>query len=222
MCANVAFGAAMSDWSADTASGSGPVCFAAGTAILTPSGEVPVEHLRPGDAVFTRDNGRQILRWSGMREAPAVGRWAPVEFAKGALGNARPLRVSQQHRMLLSNSRAEMLFGTPDVLVPAINLVNGTDIRLCEGGQVAYVHLLFDAHQIVFAEGIATESLFPGKVAMGALDDAARAEVLALFPELSREYGPTAHLCLRGREAALLMAPRSLPRTTHLVPATIH
>lgn len=45
------------------------------------------------------------------------------------------------------------------------------------------MHIAFDSHQIVMAEGIPSESFFPGAEALDALDNAARDEILTLFPQ---------------------------------------
>ncbi len=162
----------------------GPTCFTRGTLIACQRGAVRIEDLRVGEQVWTRDNGLQPLRWIGQAEHAGTGRFAPVCFMKGALGNARVLRVSQQHRMLVGGWRAELLFGTPEVLVPALDLVNGDTIYLDPQPSVTYFHLLFDRHQIVTANGIASESFAPADTAIAALDHPARAELFALFPEL--------------------------------------
>ena len=70
------------------------VCFAAGTRILTPRGEVEVERIAPGDLVLTRDHGLRPVRWTGSRRVDGRGAMAPVRIEAGALGNARALRVS--------------------------------------------------------------------------------------------------------------------------------
>jgi hypothetical protein len=72
---------------------------------------------------------------------------------------------------------------------------------------VDYVHLMFDDHQIVFAEGAACESFHPGHVGMAGMITAAREEMLAIFPDLRVApggYGPLARPSLRQWEAALL------------------
>src|SRR5690606_12553513 len=63
----------------------GPVCFAAGTPILTAGGPRPVECLRAGDLIVTRDRGAQPLRWVGRASMAARGAAAPVAIAAGAL-----------------------------------------------------------------------------------------------------------------------------------------
>ena len=108
------------------------------------------------------------------------------------MGNRRPLRVSPLHRMLVRSARAEMLFGDHDVLVTAQHLVDGQDVRRLEGGTVTYVHLLFDRHEILRAEGALSESFHPGAVALSTLDLAAREEILALFPDLTGRTSPAA------------------------------
>ncbi len=105
------------------------VCFAAGTRIATPGGEVPIEHLHPGDLVLTHDHGPQPLVWTGHRRVFARGALSPITFAAGVLGNQRALTVSPQHRMLVTGWRAELMFGEPSVLVRAKDLVDGDRVR---------------------------------------------------------------------------------------------
>ena len=49
---------------------------------------------------------------------------------------------------------------------------------------MTYVHFLFDDHQIVISNGAETESLYTGAEALRSVGEAAREEILALFPEL--------------------------------------
>lgn len=183
-----------------------PTCFTLGTMILTADGEVPIEELRPGDLIVTLDNGLQPLRWVSRTTARAVGPFAPVRMAAGALGNRREMRVSQQHRMLLTGWRAELLFGEDEVLVAAKHLVNDHGIRVVPGGEITYLHLLFDSHEVVFAEGVPTESFF---AVSDTAPDPQRDEAVALFPELAAgpiSHSHTARAVLKGHEAALLAA----------------
>lgn len=135
-------------------------CFAAGTMIATPSGEVPVEMLRAGDAVLTADHGPQRLCRVTHHAFRAVDfalrpKLRPVRIEQGALGNHRALVVSRQHALLMSPQ---------DVLARAIHLAchGGGRFRIMNGcRRIDYHHLLFERHEIVFANGAATESLLP-------------------------------------------------------------
>ncbi|MGV6847741.1 MAG: Hint domain-containing protein [Marinibacterium sp.] len=162
----------------------GPPCFTAGTLIDTPDGPRKVEDLRPGDLVNTVDHGPQPVRWSGARQVTADGDYAPVRIAAGAFGNTRSLWVSPQHRILIGGWQSELLFGEPEVLVAAKHLVNGTTVTRHPLARVSYVHILFDRHELVRAEGAVSESFFPGE-SMLRRDVALRAEMLAFFPELA-------------------------------------
>ncbi len=184
------------------------VCFAAGTLIQTDRGERPVDTIAAGDRVLTRDRGFQPVRWAGrVLAAPGPATW-PVRITAGALGEglpARDLRVSPQHRVLVSGARLRLALSLPEALVPARHLVNGTTI-LREAGDlpVSYHHLLFDRHEVIYSEGVPTESFHPGRWGLGVLAEEARAEVLALFPELARDpmaFGPAARPSLRRHEA---------------------
>lgn len=192
-------------------------CFTPGTMILTDRGEVAVESLRPGDMVMTRDNGLQPLRWVGQRQVSLVALMAepdlqPVRIGRGALDGAGPERdmlVSPQHRVLIEGARAELLFGEAEVLVPAKHLVGKADIgRVLPTGGVTYVHILFDRHEIVQSDGIWTESFQPAERILSAMDQAARDEVLRLFPSLVDQpvAFDGARLSLKAHEAKVLLA----------------
>ena len=170
-----------------------PVCFCRGTLIDTPQGARHIETLKEGDLVTTLDHGAQPVAWIGRRLWPGTGDFAPVRIAAGALGNLRDLWVSQNHRMLIRGADAELLFGQKEVLVAAKNLVNDRTIRIVETRQVEYLHLLFDRHEIVFAEACPAESLFPGTETLKSVDAVAQREIVTLFPELgSRSPGADA------------------------------
>lgn len=162
------------------------ICYARGTLIETTDGPRAIETLKEGDLVTTLDNGLQPIRWIGARKVPGSGQNAPIHIKAGALGNVRDLWVSPNHRMLVAGAQAEMLFGENEVLIAAKHLVNGTTIRQVPCPEIEYVHFLCDAHQIVFAEGCPSETLFPGQEALDTVEDDARAEIIRLFPELRR------------------------------------
>ncbi|NRP11700.1 Leukotoxin [Aliiroseovarius sp. xm-m-379] len=185
------------------------ICFAGSTQIETPFGPRPVQDLRPGDLIITRDNGLQPLLWIGKSHVAAQGRLAPIRFCKDAIGNSRPLLVSPQHRILLKSPKATLLFDTPEVLVPACHMINGETIYREEASEVTYYHLLFDQHEVIYSEGVPTESFHPAWPTLAGLDTQTREEVLALFPALrcsNTGYGKTARSVLRRYETRLLLA----------------
>ncbi len=185
------------------------ICFTEGAVIATPHGPRAIETLAPGDLVLTRDHGPRPLRWIGASTIAGTGRAAPIRFARHAFGNPRPFFVSPQHRMLYVGTDATLYFDQPEVMVPAKHLVNGTTIRRAERAAVTYYHLMFDAHEIVQADGVWSESFHPGAEGLGALDPRTREELFAAFPALRadpRHYGDTARTVLRGWEAKVLKA----------------
>ncbi len=185
-----------------------PVCFAAGTLIDTADGPCPVEDIGVGTLVRTLHDGFQPVRWRDGREFPACGLFVPILFRAGAIGNLRDLRLSPQHRIRVADWRTQLWSGEDAVLIAAQQFVNGADIVADPGGMVAYHHLMFDRHQIIFAEGVATESFHPGEVGIGGMDDATRAELLALFPALRESAAGycAVHPSLKAVEAQVLLA----------------
>lgn len=146
------------------------VFFCRGTHITLASGaQVPVEKLQPGDRVLTRDDGAQPLRWIGSTTIRATGALAPVHIAAGALNNLNDLVVSPEHRLFIYQRSDKIGLGRSEVLVKARHLVNGTTVTCADGGFVEYFQLLFDRHQIIYAEGIAAESMLLDARTKGAL-----------------------------------------------------
>ncbi len=186
------------------------ICFTPGTMIRTPHGDRAIETLRPGDLILTRDSGPQPLRWVGSRAVPATDDLAPVDLDPVLFAEARaPLLVSPQHRILWEGPRAQLLFGSREVFVPAKHLVQSGLARRRPGGMVTYIHLMLPGHEVIYANGVATESFFPGDEALEGLDPAARDRLFRTFPELRSHTGGFAHTarpCIRAHEAALLVA----------------
>ncbi|MEM6309569.1 MAG: choice-of-anchor L domain-containing protein [Pseudomonadota bacterium] len=183
-------------------------CFVAGTQIKTTRGLIPVEDLEPGTPVITKDHGICSVTWVGMSTLPALGRFAPIEIAAGTFCDHEKTRVSPNHRVLLTSGRAQLLFSTSEVLVRAKDLVNDTTVRRIEtDAPVTYVHILFNQHEIVWGDGLQSESYQPGDISMDAFDAQTQEEVFALFPDLrcGGAYGPAARRALKRFEALALI-----------------
>ncbi|MDF1728187.1 MAG: Hint domain-containing protein [Sulfitobacter sp.] len=136
------------------------VSFTRGTHITLASGaQCPVEDLKPGDRVLTRDDGVQQVRWIGQTTVRAVGEFAPIRVHAGALNNSQDLLVSPDHRLFIYQRQDAIGAGRSELLVKARHLVNGYTVTRSEGGFVDYFQLLFDSHQIIYAEGIAAETM---------------------------------------------------------------
>ncbi|ATG47408.1 hypothetical protein CEW89_07400 [Celeribacter ethanolicus] len=137
------------------------VAFTRGTRITLANGmQKPIEELTVGDRVLTRDHGPQEVRWIGCQTVRATGAFAPIVIKEGALNNAHDLIVSPNHRIFIYQRRDAVHAGRAEVLVKAKLLVNGQNVIQSEGGFVDYFQLLFDTHEIIYAEGIAAESMF--------------------------------------------------------------
>lgn len=188
-------------------------CFTPGTLIRTARGLMPVEALSVGEMVVTRDNGLQPLRWIGVRDLSMADlmvqpQLQPVRIEAGALGGGLPHRammVSPQHRMLIEGPRAEMLFGDAQVLVAATHLTGLPQVKGMATQGVRYIHLLFDAHELIEAEGAWTESFQPAARTLGGMDAEQREEIALLFPELTQRFA-TARRALKAYEARVLLA----------------
>lgn len=189
-------------------------CFTPGSMITTLGGEVAVEDLEVGDMVLTLDEGYRPLRWIGTRalsdiDVVAAPHLAPVRIARGALGAGLPERdmlVSPQHRIFWSSIEAELHFGEHEVLIPAIHFVGLPGITREAATATTYIHLMFDQHQLVRADGAWSESFQPGVATLSAVDAVQRRELFELFPELAigEAYAPV-RSSLKQHEAKLVI-----------------
>lgn len=155
------------------------VAFTRGTRITMGTGaQKPIEDLRVGDKILTRDDGAQAIRWIGVNTVRAVGDFAPIVIKAGTLNNDGDLVVSPDHRLFIYQRRDALGAGRSEVLVKARHLVNGDTVVQQPGGFVDYFQLLFDHHQIIYAEGIAAETLLVDTRTRPALEDALSADDL--------------------------------------------
>lgn len=162
------------------------VSFAAGTLVTLPGGrQQRIEALQPGDPILTRDNGAQPVRWVGKATVRAAGSFAPVVIAAGTLGNSADLVVSPHHRLFIYQRGARRLTGAAEILVQAKHLVDDDRVWRREGGFVDYYCLIFDRHEIIYAEGIPSESLLVTEETTRLLPAELADELLARFPGLS-------------------------------------
>ncbi|WP_108835521.1 Hint domain-containing protein [Tateyamaria sp. Alg231-49] len=166
-------------------------CLTTGAKIQTSHGLVKVEDLKSGAHVYTFDGVHKPLRKIFKRaiskdELNQNPRLYPVRICAGALGPGLPsedLLVSRQHRMVVSSPIAKRMFGSADVLVAANKLTSQKGIFVDTSvSSIEYFHLLFDAHEIIFADGAPTESLFLGAEAMNTLPTKILNEIRRIFP----------------------------------------
>ena len=176
-------------------------CFTPGTQIATPQGERAVERLAVGDWVTTRDNGRQQIRWIGRRELSwgmlqANQHLKPVLIPRGSLGDDLPehdMMVSPNHRMLVASDLTQLYFDEHEVLVAAKHLYGAGGIRRVDRAGITYLHLLFDRHQVIMANGAWTESFQPDDRTLKGLGNAQRNEIFENFPDLATAAGVAAY-----------------------------
>jgi hypothetical protein len=194
----------------------GAICFTSSSYIETDEAMVQICDLEAGMRIKTRDNGYQKLLWVYKRaisQAEMAGNpnLRPVKITAHAFGAGKPCRdmhLSQQHRLLHNDLRNEILFNDAHLLVPAKGLVNDRTITIDpDVATLEYVHLLFDAHEIVYVDGIEAESFALGKWSYETLTDEAREEINTIFPDLSYDvmkHFETAYPALTVKETSIL------------------
>ncbi len=191
------------------------VSFSRGTHITLGSGaQVPIEQLKPGDRVLTRDDGPQEIRWIGHTTARATGDLAPILIRAGVLNNENDLLVSPDHRLFIYQRADEFEVGESKLLVKARHLVNGDSVTVQDGGFVDYFQILFDQHYIIYAEGIAAESMLIDARTRSALPPELVQKLKTLLPEHSRqpEHGLDVQKALLDRPDAIDLLRRASSR----------
>lgn len=194
----------------------GVICFTPGTMIMTPDGAKDVASLVEGDHVQTADNGSAEVLWLGKRRVSgarmkAIPSLTPIRLQAGALDKDVPdagLLVSPDHRIVLRGAHARALYNCDEVLVTARDLVNDhTIIRDHSLREVSYIHMMLPQHEIVFANGVPTESFHPASADISAMDEIEEGRLYDRLPELRgdmKNYGAYARRVLSDSEAAIL------------------
>ncbi len=149
--------------SAPTVNPTSAVCFVRGMAVLTPSGERPIETLRPGDMVCTRSGSARPVKWiprqvfTREKGSPWPSRIAPFVVDAGALGPGCPNRA-----LIVSGDHAIFLGET---LIPARLLANGRNIRQIDysGCVLDYFNIELETHDIIEVNGVPVESYHPSE-----------------------------------------------------------
>ncbi|KIN60910.1 Hemolysin-type calcium-binding protein [Sulfitobacter noctilucae] len=169
------------------------VCFASGTLIETPQGQRAVEDLTVGDLVTTLDHGPQPVIWHALQVASGLGNTAPIEVGAHALGPGMPFRrllLSPQHRVLLRSPIVNRMVGTEEALVAAKLLCDAVGISVKPYlNKVTYHHILLPQHAILWANGAAAESFFPGPEALKSLEPAQLAQLNKCLEQRGGDYG---------------------------------
>ncbi len=130
------------------------VCYLAGTLIDTPDGPVPVERLRPGDAIHVfhdRQKRVEYLRWVGRKSVTATSPddW-PIRIRPHTFGENCPfqdLYVTEEHCLFLKGA-----------FVPARMLVNDHTITREERTAYDIYHIETYEHRIISANGALSET----------------------------------------------------------------
>ncbi len=194
----------------------GVICFTTGTTLRTPRGPVRVEDLAEGDSLDTKDGGAQEILWIGSRRMSgarlhAMPELRPVRLRAGALGDDEPdddLVVSPRHRLIVKGRMANELFGTPEVLVAAEDLLNDHSVTRDHAARaVTYVHLMLPRHHVVWANGVETESFHPASTDLQTIDPTELGRLMRIVPGLDRDprgYGEAVRRELTPSEASIL------------------
>lgn len=144
-------------------------CFASGTLITTPRGEVAIEALRPGDRLLTRDGGLQELRdvhrhRPDGRSLVHTPERRPVMIRAGAFGRALPERdlcVGAGQGIFIGGDLAKDLVYRRIALVAARRLLTLDGVHQVDAIQTEFHTLHFDTHELVIANGVWCESAAP-------------------------------------------------------------
>ena len=153
-------------------------CFAAGTMIRTPAGDVPVETIRAGAHVVSGFGGHRQVIWVGQRDIdcrrhPKPTLVWPIQIDAHAFGPGLPetdLRVSPDHAIYLNT-----------VLIPARHLVNGDTVRQVPVDTIKYFHIELKTHDILLANSLPAESYLD----VGDRSNFSDSAVMRLFPDFA-------------------------------------
>jgi hypothetical protein len=182
-------------------------CLGGGTMLATAEGPMPIDWLRPGDRVLTRDNGYQPLLWVGQhtmpRRAPTVTR--PLLLAADCFGAALPERdvlLSPGTGVLLAGHELELWFGESEMFACARHADPGATAG---GGSQKLYSLLLAAPEVVLAEGMWVSSVHADAAYLSLLPDRIRG---AVGPQLQADHAEPVRAWLEDWEVAMFRRER--------------
>jgi len=180
------------------------VCFLEGTLIETSQGAKPIQWLRDGDLLKTLDHGFQALVKVVESRFVACDKTLPVCISANTLDNDKDLFLSPHHRVLITNSYCDLLFGTPSVFVAAKHLLGLPGVRQeTRARHVSYYHLVLRDHEVIFSNARPSESFFAGDMARLALGST-RQQMQSQISESALTQS-TARRTLKAHEAMVLV-----------------
>lgn len=198
-----------------TNAGTIPACYGAGTLIATPAGPCPIEQLQPGDHV-TGEAGEplriRLIRHNVQSFDTCRLDQRPVRIAPHAFGRDRPFQpliLSSQHRVVLGGHGQLEGGGHSPCFVPAKALTELKRVRFMAGRRkMDWYHILLDRHAVIWANGVASESLLLGP---SMLADYSPAQMRRLSnasqrPLSSLKTDRPAYPCLSLRQSRTLIA----------------
>ncbi len=215
----------------------GAVCFTSDNMIETDTGEVRASDLKIGMMIKTINGVSQPLKWiyrrcvtpEDMKKYPQL---RPISFAPNSLGKSIPnkeMKLSPQHKLLITSPINQMYFEHSSLLVAAKHLVNNTTITIDKSDEgIEYIHLLLDRHEVIYADGTEAESFNPGAWALGIMEAEAKMELDLLFPELRSSdtlHNFSTYPTVKAHEAVLISkavtwqsVECTMDKVTHLIP----
>lgn len=180
----------------------------AGTMLATGEGELPVEWLRAGDRVLTRDNGFQPLRCVALAEtaglaAEAVSFWMPAD-AFGPHQPQRPLLLTRGQRVLVAAPELHQWFGETEMLARSDALAASFGITPASSRASRLFVLICARQEIVLADGLWLETALPSAALLAGLGPADRK---GLVQSLAPDHTTPARAALEPVDLAVLAHP---------------
>ncbi|NSX55898.1 Hint domain-containing protein [Parasulfitobacter algicola] len=168
--------------------------------VRTPCGPRRIEFIRPGDLIITRDRGLQPVRmvWSYCLEDvqhPTEKPRVPVCLNTRAIGPMMPSRslvLAPDHKVLVPSYLVASSVTDQGSLLAASGLAGCSKDAFYDNSKtkIEFYNLVFDCHEIIFANGLPVETFHPTVEALSHVDEDARREIQARFPILKKKKDP--------------------------------
>lgn len=177
--------------------------FARGTLIQTPSGDVAIEDLAPGDMITTTNGEAAQLTWIGSGNFVPADRRNPMPLTRimvDSFGNSRPnmfLTIGPAARILHRTANMRAGNDVLRLLTLASELLDGENvIKVSPPTPVKLFHICLSHHATIFAGGLEAETFHPAGNGFESAPPSFKAKFLSMFPQIDtlQDFGKLAHL----------------------------